>query len=195
MNSGFGDNGAAAIEYQDKSGKVLGTEKIDSGEINGKGLTIGGGADMSKQADGNANIGIAGGDIVNMEGANAAGSVNVETTGDGTVVNLEVFSIGGDKQSGDNNSAAEITNTADKTYSLDLDNSTEGEIAIKNTNDTTGTLSSIAITDGKQNILGEEAEDKKEEQEKEGTIAIKSSNGEDDDEIELTVEKDGVNVA
>ncbi|WP_303669655.1 filamentous hemagglutinin N-terminal domain-containing protein [Selenomonas ruminantium] len=195
MNSGFGDNGAAAIEYKDKSGKVLGTEKIDSGEINGKGLMIGGGTDMSKQADSNANIGIAGGDIVNMEGANAAGSVNVETTGDGTVVNLEVFSIGGDKQSGDNNSAAEITNTADKTYSLDLDNSTEGEIAIKNTNDTTGTLSSIAITDGKQNILGEEAEDKKEEQEKEGTIAIKSSNGEDDDEIELTVEKQGVNVA
>ncbi|SEA22667.1 filamentous hemagglutinin N-terminal domain-containing protein [Selenomonas ruminantium] len=195
MNSGFGDNGAAAIEYKDKSGKVLGTEKIDSGEINGKGLTIGGGADMSKQTDSNANIGIAGGDIVNMEGANAAGSVNVETTGDGTVVNLEVFSIGGDKQSGDNNSAAEITNTADKTYSLDLDNPTEGEIAIKNTNDTTGTLSSIAITDGKQNILGEEAEDKKDEQEKEGTIAIKSSNGEDDDEIELTVEKQGVNVA
>ncbi|SFW31642.1 filamentous hemagglutinin N-terminal domain-containing protein [Selenomonas ruminantium] len=195
MNSGFGDNGAAAIEYKDKSGKVLGTEKIDSGEINGKGLMIGGGADMSKQTDSNANIGIAGGDIVNMEGANAAGSVNVETTGDGTVVNLEVFSIGGDKQSGDNNSAAEITNTADKTYSLDLDNPTEGEIAIKNTNDTTGTLSSIAITDGKQNILGEEAEDKKDEQEKEGTIAIKSSNGEDDDEIELTVEKQGVNVA
>ena len=36
MNSGFGDNGAAAIEYKDKSGKVLGTEKIDSGEINSK---------------------------------------------------------------------------------------------------------------------------------------------------------------
>ena len=140
MNSGFGDNGAAAIEYKDKSGKVLGTEKIDSGEINGKGLMIGGGTDMSKEADRNANIGIAGGDIVNMEGANAAGSVNIETNGEGTVVNLEVFAIDGEKQ----------------------------------------------------NIIGEGVRDKKDE--KEGEIAIKSSNGEDD-EIELTVEKQGVNVA
>ncbi len=170
MNSGFGDNGAAAIEYKDKSGKVLGTEKIDSGEINGKGLMIGGGTDMSKQADSNANIGIAGGDIVNMEGANAAGSVNIETNGEGTVVNLEAFSVDEEKKSGTNNSTAEITN-------MDSQNG----------------MASIEIRDEKQNMLGEDIEDKKEE--KEGKIAIKSSNGEDDDEIELTVEKQGVNVA
>ena len=64
-----------------------------------------------------------------------------------------------------------------------------------NTTDTAGTTGSIAITNEKQNIIGEEVEDKEEEQEKEGEIAIKSSNGEDDDEIELTVEKQGVNVA
>lgn len=169
MNSGFGDNGAAAIEYKDKSGKVLGTEKIDSGEINSKGLMIGGGTDMSKQADSNANIGIAGGDIVNMEGANAAGSVNIETNGEGTVVNLEVFSIDGEKQSETNNSTAEITN-------MDSQNG----------------MASIEIRDEKQNIIGEDVRDKKDE--KEGEIAIKSSNGKDD-EIELTVEKQGVNVA
>lgn len=170
MNSGFGDTGAAAIEYKDKSGKVLGTEKIDSGEINGKGLMIGGGADMSKQADSNANIGIAGGDIVNMEGANAAGSVNIETNGEGTVVNLEVFSIDEEKKSGTNNSTAEITN-------MDSQNG----------------MASIEIRDEKQNIIGEDVRDKKEE--KEGQIAIESSNGENEDEIELTVEKQGVNVA
>lgn len=170
MNSGFGDNGAAAIEYKDKSGKVLGTEKIDSGEINSKGLMIGGGADMSKQADSNANIGIAGGDIVNMEGANAAGSVNIETNGEGTVVNLEVFSIDGEKQSETNNSTAEITNM-----------------------DSPNGMASIEIRDEKQNIIGEDVRDKKEE--KEGQIAIESSNGENEDEIELTVEKQGVNVA
>ena len=125
---------------------------------------------MSKEADSNANIGIAGGDIVNMEGANAAGSVNIETNGEGTVVNLEVFSIDEEKKSGTSNSTAEITN-------MDSQNG----------------MSSIEIRDEKQNMLGEDIEDKKEE--KEGKIAIKSSNGEDDDEIELTVEKQGVNVA
>lgn len=186
MGSGFGDTGAAAIEYKDKSGNVIASETIDSGEIHGTGLEISSGAsDMSKQADSNANIGIAGSEIVNMDGANAAGSVSIESTGEGTVVNLEVFSIDGDTQTGDNNAAAEITNAADKTNSLEVDNTT----------DTAGTSGSIAITNEKQNIIGEELEDKEEEQEKEGEIAIKSSNGEDEDEIELTVEDEGVNVA
>ena len=186
MSSGFGDTGVAAIEYKDKSGNVIASETIDSGEIHGTGLEISSGAsDMSKQADSNANIGIAGSEIVNMDGANAAGSVSIESTGEGTVVNLEVFSIDGDTQNGDNNAAAEITNAADKTNSLEVDNTT----------DTAGTSGSIAITNEKQNIIGEELEDKEEEQEKEGEIAIKSSNGEDEDEIELTVEDEGVNVA
>lgn len=171
MSSGFGDNGEAAIEYKDKSGNVIATSTIDSGEIHGTGLEFGSGADMSKQADSMANIGIAGSDIVNMEGANAAGSVNIETNGEGTVVNLEVFSIDEEKKSGTNNSTAEITN-------MDSQNG----------------MASIEIRDEKQNMFGEDIEDKKDE--KEGKIAIKSSNGEeDDDEIELTVEKQGVNVA
>jgi hypothetical protein len=52
-------------------------------------------------------------------------------------------------------------------------------------------MASIEIRDEKQNIIDEDVRDKKDE--KEGKIAIKSSNGED--EIELTVEKQGVNVA
>ena len=175
MNSGFGDNGAAAIEYKDKSGKVIARESIDSGEIHGTGLTMGNGdEDNSNPNKGVSNIGIAGGDIVNMEGADAASVANIEVSGDGTTVNLEIFSIGGDAQSADKNAAAEITNAAD----------------VANT----GVNSSIAITSDGQNLL-EEIKDKQKEQEKEGEIAIKSSDGQSEDEIELTVEGKGVNVA
>lgn len=174
MSSGFGDNGAAALEYKDKNGNVIARETIDSGEIHGTGLEMGNGLDDTpNNPDKLANIGIAGGDIVNMEGADAAGMANIEVSGDGTTVNLEVYSIQDKDVSGSGNSAAEITNADSRTG-----------------------LASIEITDEKHDILGEENKDKIEEEKKEGKIAIKSSNGEDDDdEIDLTVEKEGVNVA
>lgn len=155
MNSGFGDNGVAAIEYQDKGGKVLARENIDSGEIHSSGLKMGTDAgDMSNRDKGASNIGIVGGDIVNMEGVDAAGSANIEVSGSGTTVNLEVV---------------DITNADNKQRSA-----------------------GIEIMEEKKDILGEEAKDKKE---KESEIAIKSSSGAHEDEIELKVESDGVNVA
>jgi hypothetical protein len=171
MSSGFGDNGAAALEYKDKNGNVIAKETIDSGEIHGTGLEMGNGLDETpNNPDKLANIGIAGGEIVNMEGADAAGMANIEVSGDGTTVNLEVYSIQDKDSSGLGNSAAEITNADSRTG-----------------------LASIEITDEKHDILGEENEDKIHKEKKEGKIAIKSSD--DDDEIELTVEKQGVNVA
>lgn len=198
MSSGFGDNGAAAIEYQDKSGNVLATETIDSGEIHGTGLEIDSSTtDMSKQAEKMANIGIAGGDIVNMEGANAASNANISVSGDGTTVNLEVYSINGEEQSEANTSVAEITNTDSRTGTASIENADNAEAAnvVEKADTVNGGLAQIELKDEKQDVLSEDVKDKSEEEEKEGEIAIKSSNGEDDDEIELTVEKEGVNVA
>ena len=156
MNSGFGDNGVAAIEYQDKKGKVLARENIDSGEIHGSGLVMGNDAgDMSNQNNGVSHIGIVGGEIVNMEGVDAASSANIEVSANGTTVNLEVV---------------DITNA-----------------------DNMQSIAGIEIMDKKEDILGEEAKDKTKE--KESEIAIKSSSGDHEDEIELKVESDGVNVA
>ena len=156
MNSGFGDNGVAAIEYQDKRGKVLARENIDSGEIHGSGLVMGNDAgDMSNQNNGVSHIGIVGGEIVNMEGVDAASSANIEVSANGTTVNLEVV---------------DITNA-----------------------DNRQSIAGIEIMDKKEDILGEEAKDKTKE--KESEIAIKSSSGDHEDEIELKVESDGVNVA
>jgi len=173
MHSGFGDNDIAAIEYQDKNGTVIGTITINSGEVNGKGIVSGndelniGNADLSK-------IGIAGGDIVNMEGADAAGIANIELTGDGSTVNLEVFALDEVDQNLSNkaNSVAEITNTETNANAV----------------------AQIELLDEKR-VITDEEDDKIEKQEKEGKIAIKSSNEQNEDEIELDVEGKGVNIA
>ncbi len=144
MNSGFGDNDIAAIEYRDKKGTVIGTVTIDSGEVHSGGTKSGTALnDLSTDNTNLGKIGIAGGDIVNMEGADAASNANIAVSGDGTTVNLEVQSI----------------------------------------------------TNEMRNVLDENSEAKIEKSEKEGKISIKSSDGQENDEIELTIEKEGVNVA
>lgn len=204
MNSGFGDNGAAAIEYQDKGGNVIATENIGSGEINSSGVNMGfGGGDITdktNQSKGTSHIGIVGGDIVNMDGAEAAGSANIEVSGNGTTVNLEVFSIEDENASAGRNAVAEITSTDGRQGSASIENvenrdAGESISTVETTGANNNSVASIEITDKKQDILEEEAKDKTEEQDKEGEIAIKSSDGEHEDEIELKVEEDGVNIA
>lgn len=182
MSSGFGDNGAAAIEYMDKNGKVIASESITSGEIHGSGLE--GSASITGMDSDNtslANIGIVGGDIVNLEGADAASLANIEVDGDGSVVNLEVYSVAG-------NSAMEITNSDnDRNASAEITNA-EGNTSLNTS------AAAIQVVDENGNVL-EENEDKVEKQEKEGEIAIESADSQNEDEIELKVEAEGVNVA
>ncbi len=168
VTSGFGDNNAAAIQYVDKNGKVLATETIGSGTI-ATGETMDG---LTAQGTDLANIGIVGGDIVNLEGADAAGIANIEMQDKGAVVNLEVYSLNGEKTSTDGNPAAEIVST-----------------------DSRNALGSIQIVDESGHVLEEIDQDKAEKEEKEGEIAIRSSDGQNENEIELTVESTGVNVA
>ena len=168
VTSGFGGNNAASLQYVDKNGKVLATETIGSGTI-AAGETMDG---LTVQGTDLANIGIVGGDIVNLEGADAAGIANIEMQDKGAVVNLEVYSLNGEKTSTDGNPAAEIVST-----------------------DSRNALGSIQIVDESGNVLEEIDQDKAEKQEKEGEIAIRSSDGQNENEIELTVESTGVNVA
>lgn len=168
VTSGFGDNNAASLQYVDRNGKVLATETIGSGTI-AAGETMDG---LTVQGTDLANIGIVGGDIVNLEGADAAGVANIEMQDKGAVVNLEVYSLNGEKTSADGNPAAEIVST-----------------------DSRNALGSIQIVDESGNVLEEIDQDKAEKQEKEGEIAIQSSDGQSENEIELTVESTGVNVA
>ena len=94
MNSGFGDNDIAAIEYRNKKGTVIGTVTIDSGEVHSGGVESGtSSTDLGTDNTNLGKIGIAGGDIVNMEGADAASNANIAVSGDGTTVNLEVYSV------------------------------------------------------------------------------------------------------
>ena len=192
MSSGFGDTGAAAIEYQDKGGNVIATETIDSGEIHDSGIA--GGREITgidTESTTLANIGIVGGDIVNLEGADAASMANIEVDGDGSIVNLQVFDLTGADRSGSDNSTVQIAGNDSTNLTADEDSQT-GIAEITNM-DTAGT-SSIQIVDESGNVL-EEREDKAEKQEKEGEIAIESPGSQNDDEIELTVEGEGVNVA
>lgn len=194
MNSGFGDKGAAAIEYKDKSGNVIARENINSGEIHGVGVE--GGNDTEKinmESTTLANIGIAGGDIVNMEGADAASIANVEVEGDGSVVNLEVFSLTRDEQSG-SNGAAEITSSGN---GVNDGSKAVAEIELMDEiqNVDKSASAAIQIVDESGKVLKEDNEDKTEKKEKKGEIAIESSNSQVDDEIELKTEGKGVNVA
>ncbi len=168
VTSGFGGNNAASLQYVDKNGKVLATETIGSGTI-AAGETMDG---LTVQGTDLANIGIVGGDIVNLEGADAAGIANIEMQDKGAVVNLEVYSLNGEKTSTDGNPAAEIVST-----------------------DSRNALGSIQIVDESGHVLEEIDQDKAEKEEKEGEIAIRSSDGQNENEIELTVESTGVNVA
>lgn len=199
MNSGFGDNGAAAIEYRDKQGNVVGTEAIGSGEIHGAGSLNEMDAGVNSQDTKLANIGIVGGDIVNIEGADAAGSADIAVSGDGTVINLEVVPLQSE-DANTNTGAAEITGMDDVTNTgnsmaeiTGTDNMTNiGNSAAEIMGTDNMTNASAQIDDRK---LENETEDKAEAKEKEGEIAIESSDSKDDDEIELKIEKDGVNVA
>ncbi|MCR5438401.1 MAG: filamentous hemagglutinin N-terminal domain-containing protein [Selenomonas sp.] len=185
LNSGFGDNGAAAIEYVDKSGNVIARENIDSGEIHGSGFDGGVAAtELGKGDKSLATIGIVGGDIVNLDGADAASTANIELDGNGSIVNLEVFSITGEQQKADDNSGAEIVST-----------DSEGNLTMEIQNTGSVSNATIQLVDESGNVLEENNEDKAENQKKEGEIAIESSNNQNDDEIELKVEDEGVNVA
>ena len=64
--------------------------------------------DMTSQDTSLANIGIVGGDIVNVDGADAANMANIEVTDNGTTVNLEITSLSSG-ESGDKQAVAEIT--------------------------------------------------------------------------------------
>lgn len=184
MNSGFGDNGAAALEYVDKSGKVIARENIGSGEIHGSGIESGvNAAEPGQDGKSLATIGIAGGDIVNLDGADAASTANIEVDSDGSIVNLEVFSIAGEKQSVNGSSVAENVST---------DSANNPAMEIQNAGSASN--AAIQIVDASGNVLEEKKEDKAEKQKKEGEIAIESSNNQAD-EIELKVEREGVNVA
>jgi hypothetical protein len=175
--SGFGDNGMAAIEYVNKDGQVIGRETVDSGEIHGgrnAAIAITG---VDPDSTSLANIGISGGDVVNMDGVNAAGQANIEVDGDGSIVNLQVVPLDGAQSADGRNSAAEIV-------------ATDENGSVRN-----NSSASIQIVDESGNVLEEEHEDKAEKQEKEGEIAIESEDGQNEDEIELKVEGEGVNVA
>ena len=183
--SGFGENNAAAIQYMDKRGNVIATETIGSGTI-ATGETV---DDLTDQGTNLANIGIVGGDIVNLEGADAASLANIEVEGNSSIVNLEVLPINGDKQSTASSSAAEIVST-------DSDSNAAAEIISTDGNQVRSNSSAaIQIVDESGNVLEESDEDKVEKQEKEGEIAIQSADEQNEDEIELTVEGNGVNVA
>ncbi|SFB11534.1 filamentous hemagglutinin N-terminal domain-containing protein [Selenomonas ruminantium] len=189
MNSGFGDNDIAAIEYRNKKGTVIGTVTIDSGEVHNGGAKSGTVVtDLDMDNTNLGKIGIAGDDIVNMEGANAASNANIAVSGDGTTVNLEVYAVKDEDQSQANNAVAEITATDSKTGTASIE-------MVDNAEAVNGGVAKIELLDEKSNLLGEENEDKVEKEEKEGKIAIKSNDGQDEDEIELTIEKEGVNVA
>jgi len=176
MGSGFGDNGMAAIEYVNKDGQIVGREMVDSGEIHG-----GSNASMSiTGVDSNstnlANIGISGGDVVNMEGADAASLANIEVDGDGSIVNLQVMPVDGEQSADGRSSAAEI-------------------VAADETGNVHNSSASIQIVDDSGNVLEEENEDKAEKQKKKGEIAIEAEDSQNKDEIELEVKGVGVNVA
>lgn len=173
-SSGFGDTGAAAIEYMDKNGNVVGQEIIDSGEIHGSDIFGETTDDLTNKSTNLANIGIAGNDIVNVEGADAANIAVIEVDGEASIINLGVRS--------GQDSSAEINNTDESTDSINRINSN---------NDRNESVAQIAILDDLQ-VIEEDETDKAEE--KEGEIAIESSES-GDDEIELKVEAAGVNVA
>lgn len=173
-NSGFGDTGTAAIEYMDKNGNVIGKETIDSGEIHGSDVFGEATDDLTNQSTNLANIGIAGNDIVNVEGADAANTAAIEVDGEASIINLGVRS--------GQDSSAEINNTDESTDSINRINSN---------NDRNESVAQIAILDDLQ-VIEEDETDKTKE--KEGEIAIESSDS-GDDEIELKVEATGVNVA
>ncbi|SHK70603.1 filamentous hemagglutinin family N-terminal domain-containing protein [Selenomonas ruminantium] len=155
MNSGFGDNSIAAIEYRDKNGQVVAREDIGSGGIRGFGNDETN-EDLVNPGTKLADIGIVGGDIVNIEGVDAASSAQVQVSGDGTVINLEVQPL-----------QAETSGTS--------------------------SIAQIQVVDDSRKL--EESEDKTEKNDKESEIGIESTNSQDDDEIELKVEDQGVNVA
>ena len=193
MSSGFGDTGAAAIEYRDKGGNVIAMETINSGEIH-EGGTDG---DLTGQSTNLANIGIVGGDIVNIEGADAASTADIQVSGDGTVINLEVLPLQ-EGNSASNDGTAEITNTSEITNSVEnLNTDTDGstaEISLNGNNSSGDSVAQIQVVDDTQK-LEDETGDKAEEKEKESESAIESSQEQEDDEIELKVEDEGVNVA
>ena len=171
--SGFGDNAAAALEYVNKNGQVIGRENIDSGEIHDGSVSLGNADDMTSQDTSLANIGIVGGDIVNVDGADAANMANIEVTDNGTTVNLEITSLSSG-ESGDKQAVAEITSVPAAT-----DNSS----------------AQIQNLDGRQEIVEQLENKDKDEEKKESEIAIESKSSQNDDEIELKIEGSGVKVA
>ncbi|MBO6202980.1 MAG: hypothetical protein J6O13_05565, partial [Selenomonas sp.] len=176
MGSGFGDNGMAAIEYVNKDGQIVGREMVDSGEIHGgsnASISITG---VDSNSTNLANIGISGGDVVNMEGADAASLANIEVDGDGSIVNLQVMPVDGEQSADGRSSAAEI-------------------VAADETGNVHNSSASIQIVDDSGNVLEEENEDKAEKQKKKGEIAIEAEDSQNKDEIELEVKGVGVNVA
>ncbi|WP_028129566.1 YDG domain-containing protein [Selenomonas sp. AE3005] len=171
--SGFGDNAAAALEYVDKNGQVIARETIDSGEIHDGSVSLGNADDMTSQDTSLANIGIVGGDIVNVDGADAANMANIEVTDNGTTVNLEITSLSSG-ESGDKQAVAEITSVP-----AAADNSS----------------AQIQNLDDRQDILEQLENKDKDEEKKDSEIAIESQNNQNDDEIELKIEGSGVKVA
>ena len=172
--SGFGDNAAAALEYVNKNGQVIGRENIDSGEIHDGSVSLGSADDRTSQDTSLANIGIAGGDIVNVDGADAAGVASIEVTDNGTTVNLEVTYRSETGAAGDKQAVAEIT---------DMPAATDNSSA------------QIQNLDGRQEIVEQLENKDKDEEKKESEIAIESKSSQNDDEIELKIEGSGVKVA
>ena len=175
--SSFGENGVAAIEYVDKQGKVIGSTTIDSGVVR---ETTGISAndtelDMDNGSTTIGNISLVGGDIINLEGGDAAGNASISVEDSGTVVNLEILPTNANGEIQENNSTAVAEITGE-----DVTNVSNGTIEIREENPLK---------------LAEEKEDKTTLKKKESEIAIEGGEGDKKDEMEIKTEGNGVNAA
>ena len=86
---GFNAGARTALEYRDASGAVVGTLTVDGGAALSSGTEFLGKENRSRKE----NIGIAGAEIVNMDGIDAASTASISVADEGNVVNLEIESI------------------------------------------------------------------------------------------------------
>ncbi len=86
---GFNAGSRTALEYRDASGAVVGTLTVDGSAAVPSGNEFLGKENRNRKE----NIGIAGAEIVNMNGVDAASTASVSVADEGNVVNLEIESI------------------------------------------------------------------------------------------------------
>ena len=99
--SNFNHGTSTALEYRDANGTVLGTLTV-SGDVD---RTAAGTEQMDQKK---AEIGIAGAEVINMDGAEAASAASIRIADSGDVVNLELESIEPSASAAVNDKEAEI---------------------------------------------------------------------------------------